>query len=139
VKENFTGKQPVLLNTYPARVKVKTVITPAVPATPSEGPLFPGTPGKPEKDAYVDIVLLVPNDGSLDVSDEDLAQAMKEEKFTSSSSPGYSQTFLHDNNDAKSWVTSTYRTLNGLIVVKQASNEAAVTADIYDYFYCYQQ
>ncbi len=117
----------------PALVTGKIVISKAVPGN---GPLFPGVP---EKDRTVLFITNIPNHGFFAVSAKELGKLFVKYKFNLVAYPGVSVTNLMYASDTASWATDTYRTINGLTIVKQFTANKKYAKNNNGYWYCWEQ
>ena len=116
----------------PALLTGKIVIS---AGKPGKGPLFPGAP---EKIRTLQFVAQILNDGSFSASSNLLGKLFIKHKFTVVTYPGVSVTNLMYASDTASWVTDTYRTINGLTIVKQFTTNKKY-ANYNGYSYCWEQ
>lgn len=114
-------------------------VVPEVPATPSQGPLFPGNSAIPKQYQFIDVILYVSTQGSYDdYSSKDIySNEFFEKKLQLNTSPELTQIHLRDPSNPLSMVTETFRISDGLILIKAESN-ANIKKSMH-FNYCYKR
>lgn len=133
----MTVESMKVLPSVPSKVKFHFVSEPAKAAIPGRGPLFPGTPAQPEKIAKIDSIAYFAKGSFSDTPSIECSQCLAFKRELQLE-PELVQRALMSATDEGSWLTTTYRGKDGLILFREELSAYADNTAQINFYYCWK-
>lgn len=117
IKKDTTPSELVPHHWVPVRYRQRVVTEAARPAIPAQGPLFPGSPARPEISEVRAAVGFVDGRASFDQQIFDCADCLAR-KLNTETEPSVVQKFLVDPDDENSLLTVTFHSDDDVVLIK---------------------
>ena len=121
---------------FPVYVGQFNYVIPGIPATPANGPLFPGDPGTPDQTVSTLSPVMVYGNGT-QVSDQEIASALNglNMPVVSTSKSGDLQSKITSSQDKTYSLVTTYRKNGGELFFHSVESGSSVSDEGYGYCY----
>lgn len=137
IKIEMTSDELVPHHWVPVRYRQRVVTEAARPAVPAHGPLFPGSPARPEISEVRAAVGFVDGRASFDQQIIDCANCLAR-KVTTETQPGVVLKALSNPDDEDSLLTMTFRSNDDVVLIKNEQLAFGSQAAETSFRYCWK-